>query len=74
MFVRNSSVTLSPILTKNEEKVEYCIRIKTQKLVLRFWVESGVNVLCGLTQVSLVLYLLSETLSLNLTSCIRTDG
>ena len=37
---------------------EYCIRIKTHKLiVLRFWVESDINVLCDWTQVLLVLYL-----------------
>jgi len=41
---------------------------------LRFWVESGVNVLCGWTQVSLMLYLPSETSFVNLTSGIRADG
>jgi len=36
-------------LSKNE-KVEYYIRIKAYKLiVLRFWVKSGVNFLCGWT-------------------------
>jgi len=56
-FVRNPSVSLSPTLARNE-KVEHYIRIKTHKpIVLRFWVESSVNVLCGWTQVSLVLYL-----------------
>ena len=45
--VRNSSVSLSPTLTRNE-KVEHYIRIKTHKpIALRFWVESGVSVLCG---------------------------
>ena len=41
------SVSLSPTLTRNE-KVEHYIRIKTHKpIALRFWVESGVSVLCG---------------------------
>jgi len=54
-------VILSFTLAKNE-KVEHYIRIKTHKpIVLRFWVESGVNALCGWTQVSLVLYLRGET-------------
>jgi len=45
--VRNPSVSLSPTLTRNE-KVEHYIRIKTHKpIALRFWVESGVSVLCG---------------------------
>jgi len=36
-------------LTKNE-KVEHYIKIKTHKLiVLIFWVENGVNVLCDWT-------------------------
>ena len=40
-------VSLSPTLTRNE-KVEHYIRIKTHKpIALRFWVESGVSVLCG---------------------------
>jgi len=53
-FVRNPSVSLSPTLTRNE-KVEHYIRIKTHKpIALRFWVESGVNALCGLAQISLV--------------------
>jgi len=42
-------VNLSPTLAKNE-KVEHYIRIKTHKpIVLRFWVESDVNNLCGWT-------------------------
>ena len=46
-FVRNPSVSLRPTLTRNE-KVEHYIRIKTHKpIALRFWVKSGVNVLCG---------------------------
>ena len=46
-IVRNPSVSLSPTLTRNE-KVEHYIRIKTHKpIALRFWVESGINVLCG---------------------------
>jgi len=46
-FVRNPSVILSPTLARNE-KVEHYIKIKTHKLIaLRFWVESGVSVLCG---------------------------
>jgi len=46
-FVRNPSVSLSPTLVRNE-KVEHYIRIKTHKpIALRFWVESGVSVLCG---------------------------
>ena len=45
--VKNPSVSLSPTLTRNE-KVEHYIRIKTHKpIALRFWVESGVSVLCG---------------------------
>jgi len=44
------------------EKVKYHIRTKTHKsIALKFWVESGVNVLCGWSQVSLVLYLPSES-------------
>ena len=55
-IVRNSSVSLSPTLTRNE-KVEHYIRIKTHKpIALRFWVESGVSVLCGWAQISLVLF------------------
>ena len=47
IVVRNPSVSLSPTLTRIE-KVEHYIRIKTHKLIaLRFWVESGVSVLCG---------------------------
>jgi len=63
-FVRNPSVSLRPTLTRNE-KVEHYIRIKTHKpIALRFWVESGVSALYGLAQVSLVLYLPSDTSSL----------
>jgi len=44
-MVRNPSVSLTPTSVRNE-KVEHYIRIKTYKrIVLRFWVESGVNVL-----------------------------
>ena len=47
LTVRNPSVILSLTLARNE-KVEHYIRIKTHKLIaLRFWVESGVSVLCG---------------------------
>jgi len=54
--VRNPSVSLSPTLTRIE-KVEHHIRIKAHKpIALRFWVESGVSVLCGWAQVSLVLF------------------
>jgi len=60
-MVKNLNMSLSFILAKNE-KVEYYIRIKTHKLiVLRIWVESGVNALCGYVQVSLILYLSGET-------------
>jgi len=60
-IVRNPSVTLSPTLTRND-KVEHHIRIKAHNpIALRFWVESGVNSLYGLAQVSLVLYLPSDT-------------
>ena len=53
-ILRNPSVILSLTLARNK-KVEHYIRIKTHKLiVLRFWVESGVNALCGWAQVSLV--------------------
>jgi len=46
-IVRNSSVSLSFILARNE-KVEHYIRIKTHKLiVLRFWVESDISALYG---------------------------
>ena len=46
-IVRNPSVSLSPTLTRIE-KVGYYIRIKTHKpIALRFWVKSGVSVLCG---------------------------
>jgi len=42
-IVRNPSMSLSPTLAR-DEKVEHYIRIKTHKpIVLRFWVESGVN-------------------------------
>jgi len=59
--VRNSSMSLSPTLIKNE-KVEYYIRIKIHKfIVLRFWVKSGTNVLCSWTQISLVFVLFSDT-------------
>jgi len=55
------SVSLSPILVINE-KVEHYIKIKTHTLIiLRFWVKSGVNILCDWTQISLVLYLPSIT-------------
>jgi len=58
-------VSLSPTLARNE-KVEHYMRIKTHKsIVLRFWVESGVNAFCGCAHVLLVLYLLSETPSVN---------
>jgi len=68
-------VSLSPTFARNE-KVEHYTRIKTHKpIALRFWVESGVSALCGWAQVSLVLYLPSDTPSLkNLTSGIRVDG
>jgi len=63
-IVRNPSVSLSPTFARNE-KVEHYIRIKTHKpIALRFWVESDVSVLCGWAQVSLVLYLPSDTSSL----------
>jgi len=47
LVVRNPSVSLSPTLT-SIEKVEHHIRIKAHKpIALRFWVESGVSILCG---------------------------
>jgi len=53
-IVRIPSVILSPTLAINE-KIEHYIRIKTHKpIVLRFWVESGANALCGWAHVSLV--------------------
>jgi len=59
--VRNPSVILSPTLARNE-KVEHYIRIKTHKpIALRFWVESDVSALYGLTQVSLVLWERAQT-------------
>jgi len=40
-------MSLSFTLVRNE-KVKHYIRIKTHKSIsLRFWVESGVNTLCG---------------------------
>ena len=73
-IVRNSSVSLSPTLVRNE-KVEYYIRIKTHKpIALRFWDECGVNSLCGWAQVSLVFILPSETpSSIDLTSGIQSS-
>ena len=56
-------MSLIPTLTIND-KVEHYIRIK---IALRFWIESGVNALCGWAQVSLVFVLPSETPSINLT-------
>jgi len=66
--VGNPSVSLNLVLSKNG-KVEHHIRIKVHKpmIALRFWFESGINVLCDWTQVSLVLYLSSETSFVNLT-------
>jgi len=56
LIVKNSSVILSLTLIRNE-KVEHYIRIKTHKsIALRFWVESGVSVLCGYAQILLVLF------------------
>jgi len=50
-FVRNPSVSLSPTLTIIE-KVEHHIRIKAHKpIALRFWVESGVGILCSWAQI-----------------------
>ena len=47
IVVKNPSVSLSPTLTRIE-KVEHHIRIKAHKpIALKFWVESGVSVLCG---------------------------
>jgi len=44
--VEDLSVSLSLILSKNE-KVEYYIKIKVHKtIILRFWIESVINVLC----------------------------
>jgi len=74
-IIKNPSVSLSPTLTRIE-KIEHYIRIKTHKpIALRFLVYSGVSVLCGWAQVSLVLYLPNDTLSfINLTSGIIADG
>jgi len=50
-------VSLSFTLSKNE-KVEQHIKIKAHKLIiLKFWIESDVNILYNWTQVSLMLYL-----------------
>jgi len=66
-IIKNPSVNLSLTLTINK-KVEHYIGIKIYTLiVLRFWIESDVNVLCGWSLVSFVLYLPSETPSINLT-------
>ena len=55
-IVKNQNVSLSSTLTRIE-KVEHYRRIKTHKpIALRFWVESGVNALCGWAQISLVLF------------------
>ena len=57
-IVRYPSVSLSPILSRNE-KVEQHIRKKTHKPnALRFWVEGGVIPLSGLTLVSFLFGLL----------------
>jgi len=67
-YVRDSSVSLSFTLTKNE-KVEYYVRINIHKSIAsKFWVESDVNVLCDWTQSHWVLYLPIETSFINLTS------
>jgi len=43
---RGIQVWVSPILIKNE-KVDHYIRIKIHKfIVLKFWIESGVNAWC----------------------------
>jgi len=43
VIVRDSSMSLSFILAKNE-KVKHYIKIKIHKLiVLRFWIKNGVN-------------------------------
>jgi len=71
-MVKNLSMSLNLTLAINE-KVEHYIRIKTHKpIVLRFWGESDVNALCGWTQVSLVLYLLRETPSIDPSISCRT--
>ena len=60
---RNPSVSRSPTLARNE-RVEHYIRIKTHKpIALRFWVESGVNVLSTtlvLLKYAFILYILNE--------------
>ena len=72
-------MSLSPTLIRNE-KVEHYIKIKTHKrIALRFWVESGVNVLCSWAQVSLVFVLPSETpyinpLSWAIFTCLNDGG
>jgi len=50
--------------------------MKTHKpIILRFWVKNCVNTLCGWAQVSLVLYLPSESPPLkNPTNGIKADG
>lgn len=56
-------MSLSFILTRNK-KIEYYIRIKIHKpIILNFWIQSGVNALCSLVYIILVLY----TACLNLT-------
>jgi len=58
-------MSLSPTLTINK-KVEHYIRINTPKpIVLRFWVERGINVLCCWAHVSLVFVLPRETSSVS---------
>jgi len=47
IFVKNSSVSLSFTVVKNE-KVEHYIKIKIHKpIILKFWVKNDVNILYG---------------------------
>jgi len=57
-IVWNLSMSLNLTLAKNEI-VKYYIKIKTHKsIILKFWIESGVNVWCDWAQV--ILYLSSK--------------
>jgi len=75
VIVRYPSVSLSPILSRNE-KVEQHIRKKTHKPnALRFWVEGGVIPLSGFGSV-IILCEISSVLPPRIlpTSGIRAEG
>ena len=62
-IVKYPSVSLSLILSRNE-KLEQHIRNKTHKPnALRFWVEEGINSLCGSDSCLIVVRLLIKLVS-----------